>query len=291
MRCMHYILRLLPSSIAQPISASMHDVEFEVEEIRLRIGRPIILRGEGKEKILSQSITANDISYLIGNATDCTFHSASKTLKEGYIPLRYGARMGVCGYGNSCDGFLSDLRDVCSVCIRLAAEHIGCANALCDTLYTKGFVSTIIISPPGYGKTTLLRDVIRNLSNSGYYVGVADERGELSGSRDPLGGFDLGLRNDLLVGTKKSKAATMMIRTMSPNVIAMDELTSEEDILSIMEAVGCGVGLLSTVHGNDRSVLDKPIFRSLIEARAFEKAIIIEMNDGKRSYKTIDLYD
>ena len=226
---------------------------------------------------------------VVGNAGDGSYHTAAQHIQNGFIPLKGGCRMGVCG--NGVNGRLSSFRDISSVCIRIASEAIGCADKLYEVLYGSGRSNTIIVAPPGAGKTTLLRELIRKLSYSGVYVGVADERGEIAGMYGELPSFDLGPRCHVQSGLPKSQAAMMLLRSMAPQVIAMDEITAYSDAAAILEAVGCGVGLLTTTHGDGLLSLRKPAFRALYDAMVFEKAVLVHVERGERVYQVVDLYD
>ena len=199
--------------------------------------------------------------------------------------------MGICGNGAGPDGVLRGMDDIHSLCIRIASQQIGCGDALWETWMQNGFRNTIIIAPPGAGKTTLLRELIRRLSVTGYYVGVADERCELSGQFDGRAAFDLGSRCDVITGIPKQAAAMMLLRSMAPQVLAMDEITAFADMEAIKEAVGCGVGLLTTIHGDGILSLRKPGFQALYDAKVFELGILIHNTKGRRDYEVVNLYE
>ena len=259
------------------------------EEIRLRVGSPVCLRDFEREHYFGANLTKEQLVWVVGNAAEGSFHTAAGYLQKGYIPLRCGSRMGVCGNGTN--GEITSFGDVSSACIRIARSAEGCADELYDTLYEDGFRNTIIIAPPGVGKTTLLRELIRKCSYGGMYVGVADERGEIAGMYGDRSSFDLGPRSDVLSGIPKSRGAMLLLRSMTPDLLAMDEITAHSDMETIMEAAGCGAGLLTTIHGEGTSVFRKPAFRQLYELGVFRYGILINVNDGKRSYKAVDLDD
>ena len=283
------VCNLFPQEMRDALLDGMERMNIEPEEIRIRIGSPMRLRTYQKEVLCGAPVTKAQMIHLVGNAAEGSFHTAVRHMQNGYIPLKNGGRMGVCGSG--VDGKLSSFADVSSACIRIASEAIGCADMLYDELYGNGYVNTIIVAPPGAGKTTLLREMIRKLSYSGNYVGVADERGEIAGMYRDRPSFDLGPRCDVLTEIPKSQAAMMLLRSMSPNVIAMDEITAIHDAEAILEAAGCGSGLLTTIHGDGMQTLRKPAFRQLYDAMVFEKAIFVEVIDGNREYRVIKLYD
>lgn len=236
-----------------------------------------------------RAVTEQDLTYILMNAMNGTLHSAEEALQNGYLPLPNGCRMGICGQGAMEDGAIRSIRSVSSLCIRMARPAIGCADAIYPRIAEPTFRNTIIIAPPGKGKTTLLRELIRKLSRAGHYVSVADERGELSGMCGGVPTFDLGARCDVSVGVPKQQAAIMLLRGMSPDILAMDEITAARDLPALTEAVGCGVGLLTTMHGTDLSALEKPAFREIAGAGVFQRAVIIRLRNGRREYTVEDL--
>ena len=289
MRFLMSVIDLFPKDMRKNLLDEIELLGTVPEEIRLRNGAPICLRAYGREHLCCKPIKKEQLIWVVGNAAEGSFHTAERYLRMGYLPLRYGSRMGVCG--NGINGKLSSLGDVSSVCIRIARSAEGCGERLYNQLYREGFCNTIIIAPPGAGKTTLLRELIRMLTYSGLYVGVVDERGEIAGMYRDKPSFDLGPRSDVLSGIPKNQGAMMLLRSMTPNVIAMDEITGNSDSDVVVEAAECGAGLLTTVHGEDVTVLRKPGFQRIMEMGVFQAAVLIEVSEGKRRYKVVDLND
>lgn len=288
---MNLFYKLFPNQISDRIRHCLNKHQINAEEIRIRLGQPIVIRCAGNEYFCEMpNISNNDISHILLNATNGAFHSAIDSIQNGFLTLPNGCRLGICGEGSVLNHKIYNIRHINSLCLRIAAEKTGCADSIFSTYYESSFKNTIIISPPGIGKTTLLREFIRKLSENGYNIGVVDERGEISGTHQGERYFDLGQRTDVIYGIDKTKAASMLLRTMSPDIIAMDEVTAIQDLSAITEAVGCGVGLLTTIHGKDSSDLLKPSFKEILEINAFEAAIIIEVINNKRIYKMERLY-
>ena len=158
-------------------------------------------------------------------------------------------------------------------------------------IYSGGhFESTLIISPPGRGKTTVLRDLVRTLSDDGLRVSVADERGEIAAMRDGAPQMDVGRYTDVIDNCPKDKAVMMLLRAMNPQIIAMDEITATEDALALMSAEGCGVGLLATVHANSLGdLMNKGLYRSIIKKKLFKKLVTIENVADSRTYSVSEL--
>ena len=280
------VLDLFPSHLAETVIVYARNGKFIPEELRVRLGQPVWLRGAGEEICCDgQIVTSDDISHVLLNATNGAFHSAFQRLQHGYLPLPGGGRLGLCGEGTVIEGQLRSIRNISSLCIRIARQIPGCGDEVFDRLVDGYFHSTLLIGPPGSGKTTLLRELIRRLSYDGAYICVADERGEISGMDRGQATFDLGPRCDVTTGIPKQTAAMMLLRTMSPDILAMDEITAAQDLPAVTEALGCGVGLLTTVHGRGKEDLRKPGLSALLNTGAFERCVLIDLERGRRIYR------
>jgi stage III sporulation protein AA len=202
----------------------------------------------------------------------------------GFIPYR-GLRIGVCGEAAISGGSLLGFRSIRSLAVRIPG---ACAPACRDAAYAclaDGPRNTLIVAPPGVGKTSLLRELIRMTSERGRRVGVIDERDELSGSRGSEGVYDLGPCSDTLIGLDKGTAATMLLRGMNPQIIAMDEITQEADLNAVEQINGCGVVLFATAHGRDLQDLQRrKLYKKLLESGVFRELVTIACKGGKRVY-------
>ena len=245
-----------------------------IEEIRLRRGRPPYILMNGREELLDKrKVQDRDLYRLLEVATGASMHTAAPMLAEGFLTYR-GLRIGVCGTAIVRDGIFSGFRTYTSAAIRIPTEHPGICDAVASRLLENGFQSTLILSPPGGGKTTALREIIRKLSQAGYRVGVADDRNELALMNEGYAQFDLGEHCDVITGAEKSRSATMLLRGMNPQVIAMDEISSERDMLAVEQLFGCGVSILASAHaagpadlksrGTYKQILDRHIFQYLV---------------------------
>ena len=173
-----------------------------------------------------------------------------------------------------------------SLAIRVPRECRGIGRHLLSRLRENRRKGTLILSPPGGGKTTLLRDLIRGLSDSGVRVGVADERNEISASDEFDAGFDLGSHTDVLNGMPRAEGAMLLLRTMNPELIAVDEITREDDVEAIGQLAGCGVGILASAHAQTpQQMLSRPLYRSLLEGAFFTDAICITGAGANRQYR------
>lgn len=262
-----------------------------VEEIRLRPGYVPVALIAGRERPLSaDTVSRRDIQRVLEKATGASLHAYLPELCSGYISYS-GIRIGVCGTVVIKNDSICGFKDFSSLNIRIPAEFKGNIDKAVAEITSGGFKNTLIISPPGGGKTTALRELIRSLSAAGYRVSVIDERNELSAA-DSMGmGFDLGERSDVLIGVKKSRGALMLLRGMNPEIIAMDEITESEDINAIREVYGCGVGLIATAHANTAAGLGgRALYKTLLEERIFENIIEIHMSGADRRYTCHGIY-
>ena len=255
------------------------------DEVRLRCGQPFSVL-VNSEEVFSKNdpVDSSELRELLARAARFSVHSYEEDLSRGFLPLEGGHRLGLCGTIARSNGLVVGFRTISSVCIRIAREFIGVAephfHTICTTDRCK---STLIIAPPGIGKTTFLRDLIRICSRKGFRVGVADERSELAALRNGNPQFDLGPHTDVIEGIDKAEGAMRLIRTMSPQIIAMDEITDEKDLRTIRTAAHCGVSILASAHGIDlEDICRKRLFTSLLEEKVFEHFLVIDRNGKER---------
>ena len=217
-----------------------------------------------------------------------SLYAAEEELRQGFFTVRGGHRIGVAGRVILKDRQITGLKAASFLNVRVAHEIKGCADQVLPFLYVNGkFVSTLIVSPPGCGKTTLLRDLIRQVSDgssqkagkcsfAGVNVGVADERSELGACYQGVPQNDLGMRTDVLDGCPKSEGMLMLIRSMAPAVVAVDEIGGKEDIKAVEYVRNCGCALAATAHGNSLEELkERAGFRELLEEKTFERLVFL----------------
>lgn len=255
------------------------------EEIRLRIARKPSVVISGREQLLHAPIvTQNHLLHILEKATGASLYAAAPSLRNGFVSYR-GLRIGVCGEAVYTQECLTGLKNFSSLSIRIPHAEVSGCSALLDGMLRGMPVSTLIISPPGSGKTSLLRELIRRTSTIPLRVSVIDDRNELSASIGGRAQFDLGQGSDVLVGVPKSEAAGMMLRGMNPQIIAMDEITREKDLAAVEQIGGCGVVLFATAHGKDlRDLRRRPLYKRMLESGVFQELITIRAGGGKRVY-------
>lgn len=285
----------LPIHLRQELLCMPEQEQTLVEEIRLRVGQPVRVHLAQGERILGKTVREQDLEHTLELASQASIHQALPKLRQGYLPLKGGHRMGVCGSVILQDGKIQYIRPVFSLNLRIARSMRGVGSSVLRQICAQGgFKSTLILAPPGYGKTTLLRDLICGLSNGEcdkpYRVGLADERGELGAMCDGVPQMEIGQRTDVLDGCPKAQGLMMLLRGMNPQILAMDEITAPEDVEALRTAAGCGVSLLSSAHGQDWEDLQRrPMYRQLLRERIFCKAIYIDIMEGERVYRVEEL--
>ncbi len=257
------LLAILPPQIRRGVDGLCSKTLLEV---RLRLGRQpelVLLTGS---RLLQGDVTSNDLLFVVNTASKYS-PWASSSIGSGCITAAGGHRVGLCGECIVHDGVMTGIRNVTSVCIRVARDVTGIAPVL-----RKDQGSVLILGPPGSGKTTLLRDAVRLLSET-EPVTVVDERGEVF----PVGcGFSLGAKTDVLTGCSKLQGITAALRVMGPSCIAVDEITAQQDCQALMEAGWCGVRLIATAHAGDKQdFLTRAVYAPLAAAHLFDTLLIL----------------
>ena len=274
------------SNILYNTIISNNKIKDELQEIRIRIDRPLILKLRDKELIVEYKITQNEILQIVERLCENSIYAYKKQLCEGYITIRGGHRVGITGTVIVENGEIINMKYITSLNFRIAREVLNCSNRIIGQVIdtkNQNIFNTLIVSPPGKGKTTILRDLIRNLSNGihginfkGKTCGVVDERGEIAAMYRGIPQNDVGIRTDIIDNVSKAKGIKILIRTMAPEIIACDEIGGNEDIQAIEEAMLSGVKGIFTMHGKSiEDVNSNQYIKKLIDRKIIEKIIFI----------------
>lgn len=275
-------------------------VEFDdLQEVRMRVDRPLLIRCQGREYALTESgslegakpelqwssvhyVTKKELMETMEYIAGYSLYAYEDELRQGFLTIQGGHRVGVAGKIVMEQGRVRSIRNISFLNIRLSHQIAGCADKILPYILEEGEVChTLIISPPCCGKTTLLRDVVRQISNGsrwceGKTVGVVDERSEIGGAYQGVPQNDLGIRTDLLDCCPKAEGMMMLIRSMSPQVVAVDEIGDYGDIHAIESVLHCGCRLIATVHGSSiEDIKRKPLLQKLVLEHVFERYIIL----------------
>jgi len=292
------ILHVLPPGLQEIIQGLPVNVLIKLEEIRLRLGRPLIIglpEGDtmiGKKGMLVQDetlaylVTADDIQRTTQLVSGCSLYAFEEELKHGFITLPSGHRVGLTGRAVLENGRVKTLKYIAGLNIRLSREVNGLATPILPYLLDYKMLSiyhTLIFSPPRCGKTTLLRDLVRQLSNGvrelnfpGLTIGLVDERSEVAGCYRGVPRRDVGMRTDVLDGCPKAEGMIMLLRSMAPQVIATDEIGSREDVAALEEVFNAGVKIIVTVHGSSLAELaNRPTLNYLMNLKVIERYVLL----------------
>lgn len=301
------LLKILPVSFRELWGRVVERYK-ELEEIRLRVDKPVILKLHNGEYFLKQNgemvhqisgeeiiIHRQDMQEFVNRVCNDSVYAYDDELRQGFITVWGGHRIGIAGQAvvNE-DGSIRTIKHISAMNIRIAHEIKGVADCVMPYLYEKEqFCNTLILSPPGCGKTTLLRDIIRQISDgngshAGLTVGVVDERSELAGCFMGVPQNDLGIRSDVLDACPKVHGMMMLIRAMAPQIVAIDEIGGVEDVNAISKVHACGCRLVATIHGyNMEDIMGKAFMRSLLEDNFFSRFIVLEKKEGCPKVKEI----
>jgi len=303
------VLYALPPSVREVIIKIPDDLLQEVEEIRLRVNRPLTVYLKNEEKFVSKEgnislspslayiVTSEDCEKAFQLISKSSLYAFEEEIRNGYITLKGGYRVGIVGKCVLENGYIKTLKNISGYNYRISKEIIGVAEEILKYLTTpsKDIYNILIISPPQCGKTTLLRDITRWISNGidylgfkGKKVGIVDERSEIAGCYNGIPQMDVGIRTDVLDGCPKAYGMIMLIRSMSPEVVVTDEIGKKEDIEAVHEVLNTGVKIITTVHANDiEDLIKKPVLKDVISLRYFERYVILSNRLGAGTVEKI----
>ena len=286
---MDEILRYFPNKIYQIFSNLLQEnpqIANELQEIRIRVDKPIILKLREKDLILQYNILQTEILQIVERLCENSIYAYKNQICEGFITIKGGHRVGLTGSCVIENGKITNIKYISSLNIRIAREVKNCSTRILREIReieNKTIYNSIIVAPPGRGKTTILRDIIRRLSDGieeinfrGKTCGVVDERGEIAAMYKGAPQNDVGIRTDIIENVSKNKGVHMLIRTMAPEIIACDEIGSKEDVEAIHYALYSGVKGIFTMHGkNVEDIKNNKQIYELIENREIQKIIFL----------------
>lgn len=283
MKVLEEILRLFPTILKQTIQPYLEFRWSELQEIRLRLHQPIELNFNlTNEWLEAYRLTETDCQYVINQLSEHSLYRLEDELREGYITIKGGHRVGIAGEVSTLDGKVKQLQYITFFNIRIAKEVKDIAMPFIEQLYLREtFLDTLIIGAPQTGKTTLIRDIARVISEgtsktTSHKVAIIDERSEIAASINGVPQHDLGKRTDVMDACPKVDGMMMMIRSMSPEVIIVDEIGRQEDVQALLEAIYAGVAIICTVHGNSISeIKSRPSTKLLFDNQVFSRYIVL----------------
>ena len=289
-------VRALPLRLRREALALPEEDRARTEELRLRAGWPMTALIDGTERPLGGSpVEGTELEQLVEIASGASVHTVLDQVRRGYLTFEGGHRIGLCGTAVLREGEIHALRCISSANLRIARQVKGAAGPVLDRLCPGGrLADTLILAPPGLGKTTLLRDLIRSVSEGEgclpLRVSLADERGEVAALYNGLPQLEVGRRTDVAEGCSKAQGLMLLLRAMNPQVLAVDEITARSDVEAMMAAAGCGVTLLATAHGEGRADLERrPLYRPLLEEGLFRFLVRIRREGERRVYDVEEL--
>ena len=289
---------------------NLSNSNLNIEEIRLRIQKPLILNSNNKDYFYNERtkdlslkmdnpyiVTREDVDQTFQIICKYSIHTFMDDITKGFITLRGGHRVGIVGKTIIEEGKVKNVKHISSLNIRVSREIRGCSDKILEHIIKSDnqVNNTLIISPPQCGKTTLLRDIVRNLSNgnkrygfNGTKVALIDERNEISGSYLGIPQMDVGIRTDIIETCPKDIGIMMLLRSMSPNVIVTDEIGNESEIKALYTALNGGVSLITTVHGDSiEDIQNRNELSKLLDKELFKKIIILSARKGPGTLEKI----
>lgn len=254
-----------------------------LQEIRIRILKPVIAIFQAGEKVLNYRASKEDLRYIMQRISNYSLYAYEEEIRQGFITIQGGHRVGLAGECVMEDGQVKTIKNISSINIRICREIIGCSKEIMQYIYSENQVyNTIIISPPKCGKTTIIRDIARSLSDEKKKkVAIIDERSEIAGSFMGIPQMKVGIRTDVLDNCLKSQGMIMAIRSLSPDVLICDEVGTLKDVEALMMAFNSGVNIIVTLHGGSINDLNnRRVFKDLFLNNILQRVIILGNSKG-----------
>lgn len=296
MRAEEDIIGILPLKIGTLLKERL--LKEQIYEIRIKIGKPILVYSKYGENIVNYVPTKEDMKSLIQKISNYSLYAYEEDIRQGFITIKGGHRIGIAGECVMEKGEVKTIRNISSINIRVCSEVIGCSDKLIKYIYSQKenrIFNTIIISPPKCGKTTILRDIARNISNGmnsiglyGRKVAVIDERSEIGACHFGSPQNDLGMRTDILDNCLKKEGMIMAIRSLSPEILICDEIGTKGDVEALLMAFNSGVNIITSIHGfTIEDLYKRKVFHELLDNGIIERAIVLSSRKGVGTIENI----
>ncbi len=272
------VFQCFPQEIQRQIGAMDQTAREAIEEVRVYRDREVRLMCRGRAVALRGRVSGSDITNILNNLLKFSYYAYEEDLAKGFVTIDGGHRVGICGKAVMEKGKVTLLREISSLNIRCCHEIIGCSRPLKHLLVKDDGrpASLLIVSPPGCGKTTMLRDIARSMGeDEGLKVAVCDERSEIAGMHGGSSSYRLGPMTDVLDGCPKAEGILMLIRAMSPDVVITDEIGRTEDGEAIKACRNCGVSVIASAHGSDIEDIRKLPISGIIDSGTFDHIIFL----------------
>ncbi len=284
------LLNYFPPDLRKILEKTFTAVGDSLYEIRIRCGKPLAIGTSGGVFcVLSDGmpspavggayiISERDLKLIFQAVCENSVYAFMDEIKQGFITVKGGHRVGFCGRTTTEKGKIENFREISSINIRVAHEVLGAANYIINEIVKPdGIVNTLLVSPPMGGKTTVLRDIARQISDKGTKTALIDERGELGALFRGMPQNDVGLQTDIIENAPKNDAIIMMLKTMSPQLIVADEIASKEDCDAIQQCFGTGVSVIATTHGSAvEDVVQRQNIKPLLGDAGFKQIILLK---------------